>query len=132
MHQLIKNKFKGQVAVFSDVVINKKRIYEEVADQIEKRIVAGQLGDKLPSERSLAKQFGVSVPTIQKALVVLSTTGYIKIVHGGGAYITSKDLSSPEIFFQLTEVRKIFECQVVGLSAVRRTDRDLSLLKIFL
>ncbi len=139
-----KNQFKEQDDTFSDIVINKKRIYEEIADQIEKRIIAGQIkpGDKLPPERSLAKQFDVSVLTIQKSLVALSTAGYIKIVHGDGAYVTNYStrllpilpisrglLSSETMLFQLTEIRKIFECQIIRLSAIRRTDKDLDLLK---
>lgn len=147
MDRLIGNKLEKQNNVvdfdLSDVVINKKKVYEEIADQIRERIINGQFkpGDKLPSERLLAKNFGVSVPIIRQALGTLSATGYIKIIHGSGTFVTSyqtspfldlliknismEDLSSPEILFQLTEIRKIFESQVVSLSAVRRTDEDL-------
>ncbi|QPM66828.1 FadR/GntR family transcriptional regulator [Atribacter laminatus] len=99
MDRLIGNKLEKQNNVvdfdLSDVVINKKKVYEEIADQIRERIINGQFkpGDKLPSERLLAKNFGVSVPTIRQALGTLSATGYIKIIHGSGTFVTSYQTS---------------------------------------
>lgn len=46
-------------------------------------------GDKLPGETKLAKQLGVSRPTLREALGNLETTGMIKRRHGVGTFITS-------------------------------------------
>ena len=61
--------------------IKKTRIYEEVADQIQRAIFDGELkhGDSLPSERELCKVFGVGRQAIREALRTLSVMGLIEI-----------------------------------------------------
>ncbi|MBW1690803.1 MAG: FadR family transcriptional regulator [Deltaproteobacteria bacterium] len=54
--------------------LKKKRLYEEVAEQIKQPIFTGQLepGDRLPSERDLCKLFKVGRPTVSESLRTLS------------------------------------------------------------
>ncbi|MFL5695227.1 MAG: FadR/GntR family transcriptional regulator, partial [Ktedonobacteraceae bacterium] len=49
--------------------IQSVRVFEQVAEQIEKRILAGELrkGDRLPTERALAEQFHVSRTAVREA-----------------------------------------------------------------
>lgn len=62
----------------------KRRAYEDVVEQIELRILGGGLSveDRLPSERELIEQFGVSRATIREALRVLQSRGLIEVRHG--------------------------------------------------
>ena len=64
---------------------------EEITDQLRRRIVSGDLvvGRRLPSVRKLAHLYGVSVPTIERALHGLATLGFIRISRGVGTFVTA-------------------------------------------
>lgn len=63
--------------------------YVQVAAQIAERIGAGDLtgGQKLPSGRELARQYGVSYNTIRKALQQLRDQRLIVVVLGRGTFV---------------------------------------------
>src|ERR687886_1492365 len=69
------------------------RASSAIAEQIRTAIVTGQLGegDRLPPERELAEQFGVSRVTIRDALRALEAMGLIDVKVGarGGAFVTA-------------------------------------------
>jgi GntR family transcriptional repressor for pyruvate dehydrogenase complex len=62
----------------------KRRAYEDVVDQIEHAILRGDIkrSARLPSERDLIEQFGVSRSTIREALRVLQSRGLVEVRHG--------------------------------------------------
>jgi GntR family transcriptional regulator, transcriptional repressor for pyruvate dehydrogenase complex len=66
-----------------------RKIYESIIDSIKSDIIAGKLhtGEKLPPERELAKQFGVSRTSIREALRTLEILGVIESVQGSGNFI---------------------------------------------
>ena len=57
-----------------------KSLASQIADRIRQSIVEGRLGadDRLPGEEQLAKQFGVSRPTIREALKRLAAQHLIR------------------------------------------------------
>jgi len=63
---------------------------DEVIDALRSAIVVGDLarGARLPSERVLAQQFGVSQPTMREAVRALEAMGLVEARHGSGAYVT--------------------------------------------
>ena len=67
-----------------------KLIYLQVADHIEARIRSGELrrGARLPAERDLATEYGVSYDTIRRATAVLRERGLITTIVGRGTYVT--------------------------------------------
>lgn len=71
-----------------DYSIKKRNLYEEVAAQIERFILqsAPQSGQKLPAEKDLAANFGVSRPVIREALKLLKERQLIESHTGGGTY----------------------------------------------
>ncbi len=68
-----------------------KRASEVIYDQISQKIYSGELqdGDRLPSERDLAAQFGRGRQSVREALRMLQQEGLIRITLGnsGGAYV---------------------------------------------
>src|SRR5919201_5810973 len=114
------------------------RASSAIADQIRTAIVTGQLGqgDRLPPERELAEQFGVSRVTVRDALRGLEAMGLIDVRVGarGGAFVTAPtgavvgqtmsdmllmQAVSPE---DIVEARLIVELGTVTLATARATE----------
>jgi len=123
--------------------IQKKKIYEEVADAIIELIKSGQLkpGDKLDSVQQLAENFQVGRSAIREALSALRAMGLVEMRQGEGTFIKEFDSSLLNLPLQssilmrkqdlknLLEVRKILEVGTVELSAERRTEENLMEIK---
>ena len=111
-------------------------------DLIKKSIVEHQLrpGDKLPTERALAAQLGISRHTVREALKNLQALGVVEIIHGSGIYLKEQDfdfLSFPmqmalgqgqQAIEDLIEARELVEMQVIRLACERATDKQFELL----
>ncbi len=67
-------------------------IYVKVADRIAGRIERGELapGARLPPERELAADLGVSYDSVRRAMEVLRERGLIVTVHGRGTYVAER------------------------------------------
>jgi len=106
-------------------------------------IFSGRLvpGDKLPSERELAAQFGIARITLRAALRSLETVGFlvIKIGSKGGAWINDAAIimarwqewmkAHEHEIHEMLEFRRVIETQVASLAAMRRTDEELATLE---
>ena len=59
-----------------------RRLYEQISQTLAKAIAAGEyeLGQRLPSERELAQNFGVSRPTVREAIIALELAGRLGVV----------------------------------------------------
>lgn len=64
--------------------------YIEIKKSIQDDILSHryQLGEKIPSERELTVQYGVTRVTLQKAMHILEQEGFIERIHGKGMYVT--------------------------------------------
>jgi GntR family transcriptional repressor for pyruvate dehydrogenase complex len=127
-------------AVFSR--IEHVRTADEVVQQIENLVLEGVLnvGDRLPAERELARQFDVSRPILRDALKVLEQRGLIVTRHGGGTYIADvigevfarpvMDLivSHRKAAADYLEYRRAVESIAAEFAARRATDDDRALL----
>lgn len=62
------------------------RTHERVLAQIEADLVAGKwaLGERLPAERALAEQLGVSRPSVREAIRILEAMGIVRTAVGSG------------------------------------------------
>ncbi len=107
--------------------IQSRRLYRQVADQIRSQIEHGQLGvgERLPGERELAEELGVSRPTIREALIALEVEGLVHIRMGSGVYVARstrektvllqpEDLEGP---FELLRARALIECAIAEEAA---------------
>lgn len=111
------------------------KLYRRLADSIAAEIGAGKyrLGERLPTERELAEQFGVSRPTLREALIALEMQGMIEARHGLGIYVTriQPPLAQPaydvEIgAFELIEARRLFEGEAAALAAATIDDEQIA------
>lgn len=109
-----------------------KRLYHSVADKITKLIDNGTYppGSRLPGERELAENFGVSRVTIREAEITLQAIGRLNIKTGSGVYVLdpaethSQGLPSVSPF-ELTEARSLFESEAAALAAWQISDETL-------
>ena len=69
--------------------IEPRRLYRQIADQIRELIRSGEFvaGARLPPERDLAKQLGVSRPSVREALIALEVEGLVEVRIGSGIYV---------------------------------------------
>ncbi|WP_026360171.1 GntR family transcriptional regulator [Amycolatopsis nigrescens] len=63
--------------------------FRQVAADLREKISAGTFapGSRLPSERELVEEYGVSRPTIRDAVNVLRTEGVVVAEHGRGVFV---------------------------------------------
>lgn len=120
------------------------KIYELVIAQIKQMIYHKRLlkGDKLPSERELASQLGVSRTAVREALRALEMLGLIVSHHGEGTFVASifpeEKLFEPlSLIFmlednpvELGEVRSMLEIQCACFAAERITSEERGLLQV--
>jgi GntR family transcriptional repressor for pyruvate dehydrogenase complex len=120
--------------------IQSARLYEQIAAQIEERIIDGDLecGDKLPSELELADQFGVSRTAVREAIKALRAKGLVEVQPGRGTFVTDGasqvlrtslgqvlKISDAGRLENLIEIREILEPKIAALAAERAEQRDI-------
>ena len=107
---------------------------------VRDRIVRGAVrpGDRLPPERELAIQLGVSRPTVRAGLRALAAMGVVESRHGSGTYIPDgpPKLGSEPLEFladlhgftrdEMYEARRVLEVGVAGLAAERASHEQLA------
>lgn len=122
-----------------------RRAFEEIAAQIRGELARRRLraGDRLPAERDLATQFGVSRNTLREALRSLEIAGLLELKKGatGGAFIREGGGEAAiaglaDLFHlgtirpqHLTEARLLIGTEVARLACERRTAEDLAALR---
>ncbi|MDA8228053.1 MAG: FadR/GntR family transcriptional regulator [Desulfitobacterium hafniense] len=123
----------------SKYAIQKKKLYEEVMEQISRLIRSGEyrVGDRLPSLQELSDMFEVGKPTLREALSVLTATGVLEIRHGSGIFVRKLfDDQLYDVAAQLgrvegekllywLEYRRAIEVEAAGLAAKRRNEFDI-------
>ncbi|WP_299094638.1 FadR/GntR family transcriptional regulator [uncultured Metabacillus sp.] len=117
--------------------VSSEKLYIQIYNQILSEIQSGSfnIGDKLPAERELCEQFGVSRAPVRQALSALELNGFIYSRQGEGVYVkntqlTNKsessfmfDSTSPE---DIVEARMNIEPLIVKYAALRATDQDIA------
>jgi DNA-binding FadR family transcriptional regulator len=75
---------------------SERRRYLVVAEEVLKAVAVGNLtvGDRLPNERALAEQFGVSRSTVREALFALELGGVIQVRPGSGYFLTGAGIQT--------------------------------------
>lgn len=113
--------------------VESRRLYRQIADQIAALIEKGEYaaGERLPPERDLARQLGVSRPSVREALIALEVEGYVEVRVGSGVYVTGNKPSANDALpadsgpFELIRARWIIEAECAALAAKNATRTQL-------
>jgi GntR family transcriptional repressor for pyruvate dehydrogenase complex len=123
--------------------LNKKKLYEEIALQIENLIENGELkaGNRIPAERELANIFNVSRNPVREAIRVLEEKQLLQSRPGDGTYVILKEkdsliaglastIQSEKIkLYEIFEFRRTIEPQICYLAAKNAKQEDVQTLK---
>ena len=103
-----------------------------IRDYIASKITSHEwtIGDKLPTEEELVREFGAARNTVRKALSLLEAEGMIVRHVGRGTYVADGDDGASPMTHcspaDIMEARVALEPAIARLSAVRATGRDIA------
>lgn len=116
-----------------------KKAYKVVFDYFKNKILSGEIGIgyKLPAERDIAEQLGVSRNSVREAIRMLEMMGFVESLQGSGNYICCdphgyftqsfnmlmvlRDISYNEIF----DTRRAMEFEALTLAVQNITQEEL-------
>ncbi|WP_312922382.1 GntR family transcriptional regulator [Stutzerimonas nitrititolerans] len=119
-------------------MVRPRRLADDIVTQLEAMILEGTLkaGERLPAERALAEQFGVSRPSLREAIHKLAAKGLLVSRHGGGNFVAESlgsTFSDPLLHLlennddaqrDLLEFRHTLEGSCAYYAALRATEVD--------
>jgi DNA-binding FadR family transcriptional regulator len=107
--------------------VEARRLYRQIADQLVTLIGRGEFqpGARLPAERDLARQLGVSRPSVREALIALEVEGFVEVRVGAGVFVKNRDrvaagkvaLPPDSGPFELIQARRVIESECAALAA---------------
>ncbi|WP_165874126.1 FadR/GntR family transcriptional regulator [Rubrobacter taiwanensis] len=119
------------------------KLRDQVAERLLEMISSGdyEVGDRLPPERVLVEQMGVSRTVVREALNLLENRGLVQVEHGRGAVVSANGAravhenlgfllrTQPGTLWELMEMRKALEVEVAGLAAERASEEDIAAMR---
>ncbi len=116
--------------------VQQVRLHEQIIDRFNEMADAGHLniGDRLPPERELLGQLGVSRQVLREALTVMESQGMVSTTPGGGRVFRGRTIGDIGAFidalkesalFEILDAREAIECKVVELAAQHASDDEL-------
>jgi GntR family transcriptional repressor for pyruvate dehydrogenase complex len=117
--------------------VTRPRLYEVIVEQLCAYMADNEMtpGDRLPAERDLAANLGVSRASLSQALVALEVQGVLSVRHGDGAILVRRPTEERAIkalrehadrIPDIIEAREALEVKLAGLAAARRTDEEMA------
>ncbi|MEO7548396.1 MAG: FadR/GntR family transcriptional regulator [Ramlibacter sp.] len=121
--------------------VEPQRLYRQIAEQVRGLIAGGEFlpGSRLPAERDLAKQLGVSRPSVREALIALEVEGWVEVRTGSGVYVLERQghLNGSAVKVPPTEwgplelirARRVIEGEIASLAAVHAKRRHMDAIR---
>ena len=121
-----------------------QRLYQQIAEQLRTLITAGELtpGSRLPAERDLAKQLGVSRPSVREALIALEVEGWVEVRTGSGVYVQDRSNSTAARGnpiasnewgpLELIRARRVVEGEIAAIAAAQARRKDIAAMRLAL
>lgn len=118
-----------------------QRLYRQIAGQLRVLIGKGEFepGARLPAERDLAKQLGVSRPSVREALIALEVEGLVEVRTGSGVFVLGgKDRriatlpkAAPNDWgpLELIRARRVIEGEIAALAAREAKRKHLAAIR---
>ncbi|MEO7392274.1 MAG: FadR/GntR family transcriptional regulator [Ramlibacter sp.] len=109
--------------------VEPQRLYRQIAEQLRSLMAGGEFtpGSRLLAERDLAKQLGVSRPSVREALIALEVEGWVEVRTGSGVYVLERsgrpqgdDPKVPPTEWgplELIRARRVIEGEIASLAA---------------
>jgi DNA-binding FadR family transcriptional regulator len=120
-------------------IVETRRLYRQIAAQLSALIASGEfaVGQRLPSERELAAQLGVSRPSLREALIALELEGLVEVRVGAGIWVTAASGRDPETPvqqegegpFELLRARWLIEGEIAAMAAREAGDAELAIIR---
>jgi DNA-binding FadR family transcriptional regulator len=122
--------------------VEPKRLYRQIAEQLRALIADGEFeaSARLPAERDLAKQLGVSRPSVREALIALEVEGWVEVRTGSGVYVLDRkgkagrvpakvSLSDEWGPLELIRARRLVEGETAAMAAAHAKRKDIAAMK---
>jgi GntR family transcriptional regulator, transcriptional repressor for pyruvate dehydrogenase complex len=123
-----------------DAVERPPKTWVRVVDRLQGLILGKKLapGSKLPPERQLCQQLGVSRTVLREAIKHLSAVGLVEEITGRGTFVSRPNLDAVRRSLQvclgwhaqavlenLVELRRLIEVEIAGLAAMHATEEEI-------
>jgi GntR family transcriptional regulator, transcriptional repressor for pyruvate dehydrogenase complex len=120
--------------------LSSPRLYEQMAERVRQAIIDGDIktGDRLPNERDLAKQYGVSRTVIREAIKTLRQEGLVEVQPGLGTFVVDAtgerlkqtfdlmmSFGRDTMLADIVEIREMLEPHIAAVAAERATSDDI-------
>ena len=123
--------------------VEPQRLYRQIAEQLRQLMASGEfaVGSRLPAERDLAVQLGVSRPSVREALIALEVEGMIEVRTGSGIYVqsttaakrppahTASDTSTEWGPLEVMSARILVESEVAALAAQNAQEKNIQAIR---
>ena len=119
--------------------VEPQRLYRQIAEQLRLLISKGEFaaGTRLPAERDLAKQLGVSRPSVREALIAMEVEGWVEVRTGSGVYVLDRAsrTKGPQIAptelgpLELIRARRVVEGEIASMAAVQAKRKDIDAMR---
>lgn len=115
-----------------------RRLYQQIGDRVRALIHDSEFqpGARLPAERELAQQLGVSRPSLREALIALEIDGTVEIRMGSGIYVSTNIGGSDgqrgwlgESPAEIMQARLVIEGGVAAMASARITKEAIQALR---
>jgi DNA-binding FadR family transcriptional regulator len=117
--------------------VEPQRLYRQIAEQVRSLVQGGEFppGSRLPAERDLAKQLGVSRPSVREALIALEVEGWVEVRTGSGVYVLERPAhvnghavqvpASEWGPLELLRARRVIEGEIASMAALEGKKRQI-------
>lgn len=122
--------------------VEPQRLYRQIASQLRTLITAGEfvVGSRLPAERDLARQLGVSRPSVREALIAMEVEGWVEVRTGSGVYVLDHSTQTshvaqarrPQIAadewgpLELIRARRVVEGETTAIAATQAKRKHIA------